>query len=128
MANIFKKASKFVKKTAKAVGKSGVLSMLPVPGAGIISNTAGKLAQSSTASKSKATEAPAPKASPAAVQKSASQNVKNTSMANEQVTPQEQPQNDTIKKAMEWAKKNWYILAGAGVAAYFLLSKKKRRR
>jgi len=128
MANIFKKAAKFVKKTAKAVGKSGVLSMLPVPGAGIISNGAAKLAQSSTSSKSKSVEAPAPKASPAAVQKSASQNVKNTEMANEQVTPQEQQQSDTMKKAMEWAKKNWYILAGAGVAAYFLLSKKKRRR
>lgn len=126
MANIFKKSAKFVKKTAKAVGKSGVLSM--VPGAGLISNVAGKLAQGSAVSKSKSAEAPAPKASPTAVQKSASQNVKNTKMANEQVTPQEQQQSDTMKKAMEWAKKNWYILAGAGVAAYLLLAKKKRRR
>lgn len=126
MANIFKKSAKFVKKTAKAVGKSGVLSM--VPGAGLISNVAGKLAQGSAVSKSKSAEAPAPKASPVAVQKSASQNVKNTKMANEQVTPQGQQQSDTMKKAMEWAKKNWYILAGAGVAAYLLLAKKKRRR
>lgn len=126
MANIFKKSAKFVKKTAKAVGKSGVLSM--VPGAGLISNVAGKLAQGSAVSKSKSAEAPAPKATPAAVQRSASQNVKNTKMANEQVTPQEQQQSDTMKKAMEWAKKNWYILAGAGVAAYLLLAKKKRRR
>lgn len=126
MANIFKKSAKFVKKTAKAIGKSGVLSM--VPGAGLISNVAKKHAQGSAVSKSKSAEAPAPKASPTAVQKSASQNVKNTKMANEQVTPQGQQESDTMKKAMEWAKKNWYILAGAGVAAYLLLAKKKRRR
>jgi len=128
MANVFKKSAKFIKKTAKAVGKSGVLSMVPVPGAGIISNTAAKLAQSSTSSKSKSVEAPVPKASPTAVVKSASSNVKNTEMANQQNPQVQQPENDTMKKAMEWAKKNWYILAGAGIAAYFLLSKKKRRR
>jgi len=128
MANIFKKSAKFIKKTAKAVGKSGVLSMLPVPGARIISNHAAKLAQSSTTSKSKSVEAPAPKASPTAVVKSASSNVKNTGMANEQNPQVQQPENDTMKKALDWAKKNWYILAGAAVAAYFLLAKKKRRR
>ena len=123
MANIFKKASNFVKSTVSVAAKTGALGLLPggSVAAGVITAT--------TANKAAKTSSATVKPQPSTVVKSASSNVQQktqTNMDNQQQTNQK---NEFVEKATEFVKKNWVYIVAGGVATYLLLPmlKKKRR-